>query len=129
LGERIAAKFSDAAITVSKELKYHVQAAYQVAAHYIPNGVPVAPESVSPEPLAQWGLAPGGYIVSISRLVRHKGIHFLIEAFKQMETDKKLVIVGGTEYTDDYVQELHALAANDDRIIFTDKQSGEALAS
>lgn len=127
LGEHIAAKFSHLPITVSRGLKKHIKEAYQSEAVYIPNGVPTPKLNSDPYLLAKWGLRPGEYIVSISRLIRHKGLHFLIEAYKQLDTDKKLVIVGGAEYTDDYAKELHAMAKGNDNIVFTGKQSGETL--
>ncbi len=128
-GERIAATWSDQVLTVSKNLQQYLWHAYHSQATYIPNGVNVPKESISAEPLKTWSLQPQGYIVAISRLVRHKGLHFLIEAYKQLKTDKKLVIVGGAEYTDEYVKELHDMAANNSNIIFTDKQGGEALSA
>ena len=48
-----------------------------------------------------------------------KGAHYLIKAFKEIETDKKLVIAGGSSDTDGYMEELKALAKDDDKIIFT----------
>jgi len=59
--------------------------------------------------------------------VRHKGLGYLIEAYRALQTDKALVIVGDSAFTDDYVAELKALAADDSRIIFTGAQSGETL--
>lgn len=129
LGERTAAVWSDQVITVSKNLQQYLWHAYHSQATYIPNGVPLPPESVSDKPLSTWGLEPNGYIVAISRLVRHKGLHFLIEAYKNLKTDKKLVIVGGAEYTDEYVASLHAMAEGNSNIIFTGKQNGETLQS
>ena len=53
-----------------------------------------------------------------------KGIHYLIEAYKKLRTDKKLVIVGGTSDTNDYVQQLYDMAGADPSIIFTGFQQG-----
>lgn len=127
MGERIAARWADQVLTVSKNLQQYLWHAYHCQAQYIPNGVPLPELYVSHEPLRQWGVSPNEYVVAISRLVRHKGLHFLIEAYKTLSTDKKLVIVGGAEYTDDYVKELEVLAAGNPNIIFTGKQSGAAL--
>lgn len=127
LGERIGATFSHLPITVSKGLKKMVKERYNVDAVYNPNGVPLPELGSDPALLSEWGLESGEYIVAISRLIRHKGLHFLIDAYKQLNTDKKLVIVGGSEYTDDYVEELHAMAKGNENIIFTGKQSGDVL--
>lgn len=127
LGERITCTFSDEVITVSKNLQKFVWENYQCDAYYIPNGVPLPKLGADPMLLKQWNLEPQEYIVAVTRLIRHKGIHLLIKAYQQLNTDKKLVIVGGSEYTDTYVQELVELAGMNDNIIFTDRQSGETL--
>jgi glycosyltransferase involved in cell wall biosynthesis len=97
-----------------------------VTTEYIPNGVTL-PKIRPAKLIKQWGLEKDNYIVTISRLVRHKGVQYLIEAYQQLATDKKLVIVGAGSFTDDYVKELHALAKNNPNIIFTGNQSGEIL--
>ena len=51
----------------------------------------------------------------------------MIEAYKELHTDKKLVIAGGSSDTDDFLQEIQTLAAGDDRIIFTGFVAGQAL--
>ena len=56
-----------------------------------------------------------------------KGIRYLIEAFKQVKTDKKLVIAGGSSDTDSFTRELKDLAKDDDRIIFTGFVQGNLL--
>lgn len=127
LGERFGAMFADQVVTVSKNLSQYLWHAYHCQATYIPNGVRLPELKPSTEPLKAWDLQPQGYIVAISRLIRHKGLHHLIRAYQMVKTDKKLVIVGGAEYTDDYVNELHAMAAGNPNIIFTGKQSGAAL--
>jgi glycosyltransferase involved in cell wall biosynthesis len=125
-GEYVCCKFSDKTIAVSKNLRDYGVRAYQREIIFVPNGVDI-PEITAAQDISAWGLAKDNYIVTVSRLVRHKGIHYLIEAFKQSVTDKKLVIVGDGSFTDDYVQELKNLAADDPRIIFTGNQTGQRL--
>jgi glycosyltransferase involved in cell wall biosynthesis len=127
LGERIAATWSHVPLTVSKTLQKHLQERYGIKAQYIPNGVKLPALNADTADLSQWGLQPNGYILAVSRLVRHKGLHFLIDAYQALKTDKKLVIVGGAEYTDDYVKELHVRAAGNANIVFTGKLSGKPL--
>ena len=50
----------------------------------------------------KFGLDKDSYILFLGRLVPEKGISYLIEAFKQIDTDKKLVIAGGSSDTDDF---------------------------
>lgn len=127
LGERIAATFAHETITVSQGLQVQVAKAYKKQATYIPNGVQIPELGSDPKLLDEWNIKPQEYIVAISRLIRHKGLHFLIDAYKEIETDKKLVIVGSSSYTDNYEKELHAMARGNENIIFTGNQTGDKL--
>jgi glycosyltransferase involved in cell wall biosynthesis len=128
LGAFSALRFSDRAITVSKVQKENCRKEFGGDSVYIPFGVPQG-DRVSPNLITQkWGLKGNDYILSVSRLIRHKGIHYLIEAYNAIKTDKKLVIVGEASFTSDYVWELKDLAKDNQNIIFTSEQTGEALA-
>ena len=54
-------------------------------------------------------------------------MHYLIEAFKQIDTDKKLVIAGGASHTNDYLEKMKKMASEDKRIIMTGFVQGEEL--
>ena len=60
-------------------------------------------------------------------MTEEKGIHYLIEAYQNVKTDKKLVIAGDTSDTDDYVKKLKELAGDNPNIIFTGFVSGKTL--
>jgi len=127
LGEKIGHKYADEVIAVSKTLKNYSYKEYNKQVTYIPNaveGVDLSSANIIKE---KWGLEKDNYIVSISRLVKHKGIHYLIEAYKKLNTDKKLVIVGSSSHTNDYVKYLHNLAKDNKNIIFTGLQNGDTL--
>ena len=51
----------------------------------------------------------------------------MIKAFKQVDTEKKLVIAGGSSDTDEFTKELKELARDDSRIIFTGFVQGKEL--
>ena len=74
-----------------------------------------------------YGLHKDEYICVISRLTAEKGIHYLIDAYNSIQTEKKLVIAGDTSDTDDYVAFLKKKAAENSNIIFTGFISGEVL--
>ncbi len=126
LGERMACVLPDKTITVSKILSNYVRGRYLTTEEYIPNGVFINKKYPVKE-IRKWKLEKNNYILSVSRLVKHKGIHYLIEAFNNIKTDKKLVITGSETYTDNYVKELKRLAGNNKNIIFTGNQSGRVL--
>lgn len=128
LGEKATCRFAHKVIAVSKTIKDYCYEAYQREAVYLPNGV--APmQSVKPSIIKQkFGLAGNDYIAVVSRLIPHKGIHYLISAYQQLKTDKKLVIVGDSYFTDNYVKRLKNLSKGDENIIFTGFQTGATLA-
>jgi glycosyltransferase involved in cell wall biosynthesis len=73
----------------------------------------------------RWGLAGGDYILFLGRLVPEKAPDLLLRAFQRVETGHRLVLAGGSSFTDGYVQRLEALAAADPRIIMAGAVHGE----
>jgi glycosyltransferase involved in cell wall biosynthesis len=128
LGAWMGCHFADEVITVSKSLRYFISREFDIKATYIPNGT-VFNHISSDSELQKFGLKKRGYIVFIARLVKHKNAHILIQAYQQMarKYGKKLVIVGGTSYTQEYENYIHELANGDKNIIFAGHQSGRTL--
>jgi glycosyltransferase involved in cell wall biosynthesis len=128
LGAWIGCNFADEVITVSKSLRYFASREFDIKTTYIPNGTDFN-HITSDSELAKFGLKKKGYIVFISRLVKHKNAHILIQAYQQMarKYGKKLVIVGTETFTKDYEKYLHHLADGNKNIIFTGHQSGRTL--
>lgn len=125
-GEKVCCKLADKTIAVSKGLRDYARKKYKSEAVYIPNGVTIIKEE-GEDSLKKWNLGKGEYILAVSRLVKHKGLHYLIEAFKNIKTDKKLVIVGSAACTEEYENYLKTIASTDERIIFTGSQCGRTL--
>jgi glycosyltransferase involved in cell wall biosynthesis len=126
LGEFILCKFADKVISVSKNLKKYAFKKHKREAIYIPNGVNKAFDLMA-DLIKKWGLRKDNYIFLATRLIPHKGIHYLIKAFNNINTDKKLVIAGNGSYTDDYVKYLKEISKNNKNIIFTGNQTGKIL--
>jgi glycosyltransferase involved in cell wall biosynthesis len=133
-GEFVINKVPDKTITVSKLIKeYSTQKYANKNINVIHNGSAVTLTNEDNE-LHNWTLKKNKYFLSASRLIKHKGIHYLIEAFRSAQKkgslpkDFKLAIVGEGAYTDDYVTYLKKIAQNDANIIFTGTQKGSALA-
>ena len=126
-GEKNAVKYADEIIVLSKGVQNYFKKTYGRETHFIPNGVN-SPEIREAELITKkFGLSKNSYILFLGRLVPEKGIRYLIEAFKQVKTDKKLVIAGGSSDTDSFTKELKELAKDDDRIIFTGFVEGQML--
>lgn len=126
-GEKMAAKYADELIVLSANMQKYFKDTYQRDTVLIPNGV-TRPEKKSDDYIrGKWGLEKGNYILFLARLVPEKGVHYLLDAYKEIQTDKKLVIAGGSSHTDDYVNEVREKAAQDPRVILTGFVQGELL--
>lgn len=126
-GEKIAAKYADELIVLSESVQKYFMDTYGRKTVFIPNGVD-RPTLRSPQLIREkYGLEKDGYILFLGRLVPEKGITYLVEAFKNVKTDKKLVIAGGSSDTEAFSQELKKLAEGDDRIVFTGFVQGQLL--
>lgn len=134
IGEYTACKFAHTLLAVSPTIEQYVRDVYDKKAVYIPNAVNVQAPSHQTELLKEWDLKPQEYVLMVSRLIPHKGAHYLIDAWKQLQQEKpelllnkKLVLVGDGYYTDEYVASIKAKAETDQSILFTGFQTGEKL--
>ena len=127
MGEKCAVKFADEIIVLSENVQKYFKDTYGRETVFIPNGVsrPVVREANIIK--KKFDLEKDSYILFLGRLVPEKGIRYLIEAFKQVRTDKKLVIAGGSSDTDAFATELKELAKEDERILFTGFVQGAEL--
>lgn len=126
-GEKNAVKYADEIIVLSKGVQTYFADTYGRKTRFIPNGV-TRPKVRQAEIITdKFGLTKDSYILFLGRLVPEKGIRYLIEAFKDVQTDKKLVIAGGSSDTDEFTDELKELAKGDDRIFFTGFVQGREL--
>lgn len=89
-GEKNAVKYADEIIVLSKGVQDYFKNEYNRDTHFIPNGVN-KPEVVEAQEIKKWGLEKDNYILYLGRIVPEKGEHYLIKAFKQIKTNKKLL--------------------------------------
>ena len=90
---------------------------------FIPFGSEVPHVENNNEILSKFSLEPGGYYLFVGRFIPDKGLHYLIPAFKNSSTNKKLVMVGGSPNPSPYESEIQSMA--NDNIIFTGYVYGE----
>ena len=126
-GERNAVKYADEIIVLSKGVQDYFRKTYGRDTRFIPNGVTRPRIQEAEDITRRFGLLKDSYLLFLGRLVPEKGIRYLIEAFKNVKTNKKLVIAGGSSDTDDFVKELKDLADGDSRIFFTGFVQGKTL--
>lgn len=128
-GEKMIAKHADGIIVLSESARDYFKETYGRDAVIIPNGI-AKPEKTDDRIISEkFGITKDSYICVVARLTEEKGIHYLIEAYDRIKTDKKLVICGYSSDTDGYVAKLKALAAGNANIIFTGFVAGKTLSS
>ncbi|HEY2956408.1 MAG TPA: glycosyltransferase family 4 protein [Candidatus Eisenbacteria bacterium] len=119
-----AVRFPNRTIVVSRTLRDYFRDHHGRETTFIPNGTHL-PEPRRAQKILSFGLSPGRYVLFVGRLVPEKGAHFLCEAFRGIETDMKLAVVGGLSFSEDYVRELKRYES--DRIRLLDYVYGEGL--
>ena len=105
-GEKMATKYAHEIIVLSKNVQDYFLKEYNRKTIFIPNGVN-KPKIIKSKIIKdKFNIDKDEYILFLGRIVPEKGIHYLIDAFKNIKTDKKLVIAGGASDTDSYFTEL-----------------------
>lgn len=127
LGERAAVRHANEIVVLSRDAQEYFRRGYGRDTKLVPNGITshkILPACLIDE---RWGLKRGNYLLYLGRLVPEKRPELLIEAFKSLNTDKRLVIAGGGSDTSEYERQLHEEAKEDSRILFTGFVEGQIL--
>ena len=127
MGEKCAARHAHEVIVLSKNVQDYFMDTYGRKTHFIPNGVDRAQKRAPEQIKEKFRLQGEDYILYLGRIVPEKGLTYLINAFKQVKTDQKLIIAGGASDTAEFFNELKALAADDPRIQFVGFVQGQLL--
>ncbi len=126
LAYRFSARVPTETIVVSQALRERYQRDFGKDVVYITNGAD-EPLDVPPDALSEFGLEPGKYLLFVGRMVPEKAPASLVEAYRSLDTNHKLVLVGDSSFTDGYTSELRRLAANDPRVILPGYIHGDRL--
>ena len=126
-GEKMAAKHADKVIVLSENVKKYFKDTYGCDAVFIPNGInPVnreAPDLIT----SNFGLTKDSYILFLARITPEKGLDYLIDAYKAIDTDKKLVVAGNITPETEYIASVLEKAKGCENILFTGFVSGKTL--
>lgn len=126
MSERISLTCSDAIIFVNRFQMEMFAKNIQKKSVYIPNGIPNVISTSATTYISSLGLEPKKYIIGVGRITPEKGFDILIEAFEKLNTDYKLVIVGGIEAESGYGKKIKSLIKSN-RVVFTGYIYGEKL--
>jgi len=113
---RLARYAGDVLIADSRAIQKFYLERLRTRTHFIPYGARVE-ESLHPEVLQDLRLKKGSYILTVTRLEPENNTDLLIEAYRSLQTDKILVIVGGAGYPSRYTRRLRSLAQEDVRFL------------
>ena len=126
LGERIIARYADEVIVLSENVQSYFKEKYNRDTVFIKNGItPI--EKCEPDAIReQFGLEKYGYILYLARIVPEKGLHYLVDAYSALETDKTLVVAGEMP-ENEYGQKILKLA-DGKNVVFTGFVQGRIMA-
>jgi glycosyltransferase involved in cell wall biosynthesis len=126
----MSARVPDRTIVVSHALHEHYTKTYRKPTVYITNGVDIPPRRPNAQStLDALGIGTSPFVLYVGRLVPEKVPDMLIRAFRRIDRpDLRLVIAGSTSFTASYVERLHAMAAEDPRVIMPGNVMREPLA-
>jgi len=127
IGEWAICTFPHLTIVVSPHIQKYCLKEYAKETLLIPNGFKID-DNFEDDILKKYNLTSKKYFIAVSRIIKHKGLHYSIEAFKKLNNPEyKLVIVGDTFYNQKYKEYLNKISKDEKNIIFTGLQKGEAL--
>jgi glycosyltransferase involved in cell wall biosynthesis len=116
LGEWASVRFPTATVVVSQALQRHYAEKHGRTTICIPNAVVPAPRREANR-IRRFGLERDGFLLFAGRLSPEKGVHTLLEALRPLPRRRKLVIAGGSSYSQGYIEELRRGAWED--VLFT----------
>lgn len=109
--EWLATKLPNAVITDARHVQQYYRTHYHTETTFIAYGANVTTLPAG-EHLAKYGLEAGKYILFVGRLVPENCVHHLVNAFAELKTGMRCVIVGDAPYAGEYIEALKASAGS-----------------
>lgn len=131
--ERKIAKYADEIIVLNEHDAKYFKDNYNRDTVLIPNAVDKE-DCVKTDMLENdWGIESGKYVLTVARIVPEKGIHYLIEAWKnlpnEIKGENKLVVTGSFAHDKQYFDMIKEKIEKDCSVVFTGFVEGERLKS
>lgn len=113
--EWLSTKTAHRVVTDNGAIQDYYEQRYKTPSTFIAYGAHIE-SSNSAEVIEQYGLSSGDYFFVASRLEPENNADLTIDAFRKVETDKKLVIAGSANWKSPYIERIQKTA--DERVIF-----------
>jgi glycosyltransferase involved in cell wall biosynthesis len=117
LAERAAVRLSDALIADAQGIADYYRDEFGAQTELISYGAPVR-DHVGHAQVTQMGLRPDGYHLVVARFEPENHVDLVVDGFLRSDAKGRLVVVGSAPYADAYTARVHALAAEDPRVLF-----------
>jgi glycosyltransferase involved in cell wall biosynthesis len=122
LGEYLAARLPNALVTDAEVIRRYYHRAYKASSEMIVYGGDLEPPTGT-DKLAALGLSPGEYLFYVSRFEPENNPDRVVEAYREVDGSRPLVMVGGAPYAPNLTRRVAELA--DDRVLLPGPVYGE----
>jgi glycosyltransferase involved in cell wall biosynthesis len=126
--ERASLWFATEVVTDARVIRDYYAERYAAETTLIVYGATVG-RSADTATVAKYGVDTDNYILYVSRLEPENNAAMVIEAFRNVPTDFKLLIVGDAPYADEYKRTLAELACRDARVLLPGAIYGADMSS
>lgn len=126
-GEKMTAKYADEIIVLSHEQQKYFKRKYNRNTIYIPNGISIEQKEEPDIILKKYSVKKYEYILFLSRVVPGKGLEYLLDAYREIDSGLKLIVAGTSEYLPEFRKMIEKKAALDNRVEMVGFVSGKEL--
>jgi glycosyltransferase involved in cell wall biosynthesis len=120
---RLAARMPIEVVTDAKVIQDYYRTELNRTTHFFPYGTDQYERGYRADLVAAMGFEPGGYLLYVSRMEPENNALLTVQAYRKVETDIPLVMVGDAPYAQDYIRAVKAAA--DDRVHFLGYRFGD----
>lgn len=108
MSEKFACLLANRLVSDSRGIQDYYRKRHGTDSTRIVYGADIPPDA-PPRRIFQWGLEPGGYFLQITRFEPENNPLLTLQAFSKLDTDKKMVLVGGNPYPTAYTDAIESL--------------------